>query len=59
MGAFDGDRTHDWQVSTNSTDNKSDALPTVPHHLLVVNQKGQVFYHVIVSILVSMSDCLG
>ena len=55
MGAFDWTQTHDWQVST---DNKSDTLPTVPHHLLIVNQKGQVFYHVIFSILVSMSDCL-
>ena len=29
-GAFDGARTHDWQVST---DNESDALPTSPHRL--------------------------
>ena len=30
MGAFDGDRTHDWQVST---DHESDALHTAPRHL--------------------------
>ena len=29
--AFDGARTHDWQVST---DHKSDALPTAPRRLL-------------------------
>ena len=28
-GAFDGARTHDWQVSTN---HKSDAIPTAPRH---------------------------
>jgi len=31
-GAFDGARTHDWQVST---DHESDALPTASHRLLL------------------------
>ena len=31
MGAFDGARTHDWQVST---DQESDALPTAPCRLM-------------------------
>ena len=32
-GAFDGARTHNWQVST---DHESDALPPAPHRLLFV-----------------------